>query len=927
MSRLPTGTVTLLFTDIEGSTRLWEQHPDEMTVALARHDALLRSAIESAGGYVFKTVGDAFCAAFAAARDAVVAAGSAQSSLHAETWPENARLRVRMALHTGECEERDGDYFGPAVNRVARLEATAHGGQVLASHSTADLVDGRLPPGVQLVNLGSHELKDLQRPEEVFQLVIDGVPASFPPLRTRIEDEILTEPGNPTNLTRPVSSFVGRDDEMARVKKLLGATRLVTLAGSGGVGKTRLATEVGRSLLAEVPDGVWLVELASLVDPQMVATGVLGDLGIAMQLGREPLDSLVEVLADQERLVILDNCEHVLDGAAALADAVLRRCPNVRMLATSREPLRIDGEVIYRVPSLSLPPENAEDRSDLAGSGAVALFVERASAQVASFEVTDEDAVLVASICRRLDGMPLALELATARLRSMSLAKLHDRLEHRFGLLTGGSRVALPRQQTLGALVNWSFELLSEFERAVFRRSSVFVDGFDLEAAERVCALDDVAEWEVADHLGSLVDKSMVVAEPYGDDLRYRLQETLHEYGAERLAESPSNEGDTSEADRAAGAHCDYYLGLAEQAAPHLEGRSMLVWFRRLDAENLNLRAAIEHALDAHEGAERVLRQFWAAQRYWRDAPQPAQNLALLERALDRVGPDIGADGRTRALYCKGLFLSHINGRQQLEAVGAALDESRESRDRALEADALAYYSRILVNHGRVEEAVAIGAEALALARHIDDPVLLGTVLAQYETTQILGGDPGAEASFLEGLALVERTGDDYTASRLHDNYAVVLLERGDAALARRHIEQSLQLVGTELNARTAISYGNLGLVLLLEGDPHRAESLTLDVLRSCRLAGVLAQFVYLVLTLACCASQLGAPERAAVLHGGADSLIAGLGEVWEPLEARVRAQDLVTLRTRLGDKFESLYAGGVAMTADEIAKVALSPR
>ena len=925
MSSLPTGTVTLLFTDIEGSTRLWEQEPAAMATALERHDDLLRSTIESWGGYVFKTVGDAFCAAFAAARDAVAAAGATQRALHTEAWPDRAQLRVRMALHTGECEERDGDYFGPAVNRVARLETLGHGGQVLVSRSTAELVRDHPPDGTQLINLGSHLLKDLDRPEEVFQLVIDAVPAVFPPLRSD-DDDIPVRLSNPTNLTRPVSSFIGRDDEEAEVLELLNKGRLVTLAGSGGVGKTRLANEIGWTLLDETPDGVWLVELATVSESRLVAAQVLRDLGVADQPGRDALGTLVDVLATQSRLVILDNCEHLLDGCATLAESLVRHCPNVKLLSTSREPLRIDGEVVYRVPSLSLPPEQIDAASDLDGSGAVALFVERAIAQAPDFHLTDDDAPVVASICRRLDGMPLALELATARLRSMSLTQLQERLEHRFGLLTGGSRTALPRQQTLGALVDWSYDLLSESEQALFRRVSVFVDTFDLEAVEGVCALGDIEVWGLADLLASLVDKSLVVAEPRGTSVRYRLQETLHQYGSDRLARSPKS-SDVGEAEQVADAHANYYLTLAEEAAPHLEGRSMLVWFRRLDAENLNLRAAIEHALDAHEGAERVLRQFWAAQRYWRDAPQPAQTLALLERALDRVGPDIGADGRTRALYCKGLFLLHINGRQQLEAVGAALDEARESRDRALEADALACYSRSLVNHGRVEEAVAIGAEALALARHIDDPVLLGTVLAQYEATQILGGDPGAEASFLEGLALVERTGDDYTASRLHDNYALVLLERGDTALARRHIEQSLQLVGTELNARTAISYGNLGLVLLLEGDPHRAESLTLDVLRSCRLAGVLAQFVYLVLTLACCASQLGAPERAAVLHGGADSLIAGLGEVWEPLEARVRAQDLVTLRTRLGDKFESLYARGVAMTADEIAKVALSPR
>jgi len=927
MPGLPTGTVTILFTDIEGSTRLWEQHPDEMAAALARHETLLRFAIESAGGYVFKTVGDAFCATFAAARDAVGAAGSAQRSLHVETWPEKAALKVRMALHTGECEERDGDYFGPAVNRVARLEATAHGGQVVVSRSTAEVLGDRLPSGMQLVNLGSHELKDLDRPEEVFQLVIEGVPASFPPLRTPVKGEVLADLRSPTNLTRPVSSFVGRDDEMAQIANLLGATRLVTLAGPGGVGKTRLATEVGSCLLAETPEGVWLVELAPLVDSGMVASKVVDDLGIAGQQGKEPLTNLLEVLADQERLVILDNCEHLLEDAATVADAVLRRCPKVRMLATSREPLRIDGEVIYQVPSLSLPPEDARDRDDLAGSGAVALFVERASAQVAGFEITDHDAVLVASICRRLDGVPLALELATARLRSMSLAKLHDRLEHRFGLLTGGSRVALPRQQTLGALVDWSYELLSESERTVFRRTSVFVDGFDLEAAERVCALDDIAEFDVADHLSSLVDKSMVVATPDGDDIRYRLQETLHEYGSERLAAAASAEDLPSESDRVAAAHCDYYLGLAEQAGPHLEGRSVLMWLRRLNTEDLNLRAATEHAFDIHDGAKRVLDQFWTARRYWIGSPQPAQVLELVERALEQIGSAIDAGGRARALYCKAVHLFNLDRQRGHDAFREALDAARESGDMALEVDALARYSRSLAQIERGQEAVRASAEALALARQLNDPKLLGTVLARHALTLLLAEEQGAEASFLEGLTIAARTGDDFLAGGLQADYSLCLIERGELVAARYHLELSLQLRGAELNHRTVVTYGNLGLVLLLEGDPKRAQSLALDVLRASRLAGIFVQIPYSVLALACCASQLGVPQHAAVLHGGADALIAVLGEDWEPLEATIRERDLASVRDVLGDEFEPLYAQGLAMPGDEITRLAMSSR
>ena len=510
-------------------------------------------------------MGDAFCAAFASAREAVDAAGAAQRALHTEAWPQAAILRVRMAMHTGECVERDGDYFGPVVNRTARLEATAHGGQVVISGSTADLVRDRLPPGTTLVDLGSHRLKDLDRAEDVFQMTVDGVPGEFPPLRSQ-------KTVAPTNLTESVSSFVGRDVEVGEVVKLLGANRLVTLAGAGGAGKTRLAVEVGRTLLPTITDGVWLVELATWVEPALVASAVLGSLGIGEKFGKSALDTLVTVLAAQDRVIILDNCEHVIQGAAAVADALLRSCPDIALLTTSREPLRIDGEVTYRVPSLSLPPEHVEERSDLAGSGAVALFVERAAVQAPGFEVSDDDAPLVAAICRQLDGMPLALELATARLRSMSLSQMHDRLEQQFGLLTGGSRIALPRHQTLRALVDWSYDLLTDAERALMRRASIFVDGFDLEAAEAVCALDDIPRFDIADLLASLVDKSLVTAEPRGSAHRYRLQETLRQYGAERLAEAGAT-GEGREAGQVAAAHSRYYLGFAELAAPELDGR------------------------------------------------------------------------------------------------------------------------------------------------------------------------------------------------------------------------------------------------------------------------------------------------------------------------------------------------------------------
>ena len=501
--QLPSGTVTLLFTDIQGSTRLWETEPEPMAVALRRHDEILRTAIEAAGGYVFKTVGDAFCAAFATAPAAMDAVLASQRQLSAEHWPTSQPIRVRMGLHTGACEERDRDYFGPVVNRAARLEAVAHGGQVLVSGATAELLTGR----VALKDLGQHRLKDLGRPEQVFQLEAGFLQASFPALAS------LDNPELPNNLPMLLSGFVGRERELGDIRGLVAGSRLVTLTGAGGSGKTRLALQAAAEQTGRAEDGVWLIELASLTDGDQIPGTVATVLGIADLSVPAFADSVTGALASQDTLLLLDNCEHLIEASAKFCEQVIRHCPRVRFLVTSREPLGIDGERVYRVPSLSLPPGDADAVEELAGSDAVQLFAERARAHLPSFRLDAPSVPLVATICRRLDGIPLALELAAARLSSMSLKQVADRLDQRFRLLTGGARNAMPRQQTLQATVEWSFGLLSPRERAALTRLSVFAGGFDLEAAEALGTSETVDEFDVADLVGSLVGKSLVVAD------------------------------------------------------------------------------------------------------------------------------------------------------------------------------------------------------------------------------------------------------------------------------------------------------------------------------------------------------------------------------------------------------------------------------
>jgi len=912
LSQLPTGTVTLLFSDIEGSTRLWEQSPDAMAHALRRHDELLRSAIEGSRGYVFKTVGDAFCAAFPTAKEAVQAAEKAQRALGVEPWPADAVLRVRMALHTGECEERGGDYFGPPLNRVARLESVAHGGQVVLARATTDLVRDHLPVGVGLRALGTHRLKDLGRPEEVFQLEIEGLDAEFPPLRSLDNPELLH------NLPELVSSFVGREGEVAEVRRMVEESRLVTLTGPGGVGKTRLALQVAAELLDGSGDGVWLVELAAVRDPEDVPAAVASTLGIKEQPGRSMHDALVAALADRNVLVVLDNCEHLVGACAKLAETVVRSCPKVYLLATSRETLGIDGERVFRVPSLSVPPENAEERSELAASGAATLFVERANTLATGFTLTDDSAPLVAAICRRLDGMPLAIELAAARLRSMSLSHLHSRLDQRFHLLTGGSRTALPRQQTLRAMVDWSYDLLNSFEQAVLRRLSVFVGGFELEAAESVCGFGDIEEFDVAGLLGSLVDKSLVVADTSATAVRYRLLETIRQYAAEKLVAAADGEETGAPA-----AHAAYYLGYVQEVAPHLTGRFQETWLSRLEVEYPNLRAAAVHLLADAGGATRALLLFGVPRRYWWCFQHRAEIMDLLDRAIE-LAQDETPWARAAALTCKAYMLGQSDLAAQAACARRAVDVAREAGDRELEAEALSLVCFNAYFRGVPGEGLGPGAEAVTIARQLGDLVILGQALLFYAAVVYVDDGEAAEAIYREALVVVDQSGDLFTTSFLRNNYGCLLLLDGRVADARRELEAALAITRTLVPRRTPGTLNNLGMVLFKEGDNAGATSLFTDALRTSRLSGDVSAPAYALLGLAWVATLAGDDERATILHGGADARLAAHGGAWESPEKEYRDHDLGTLRARLGADFDPLYDNGRAMPDDAMVDLAL---
>ena len=917
-AQIPSGTVTLLFTDIEGSTRLWEAEPEQMAVALRRHDEILRSSIMQAGGYVFKTVGDAFCAAFGSASAAAGALLAAQQQIGAEAWPVSRPVRVRMGLHTGVCEERERDYFGPAVNRAARLEAVAHGGQVLISGATAELLSGSLADGVSLRDLGMHRLKDLGRPEQVFQLEAGFLADSFPPLSS------LDSPELPNNLPAMLSAFVGREAEVAEITDLVAGVRLVTLTGAGGSGKTRLALQVAAELLGHGADAAWFADLAPVTDGEQIASVVAGAVGLP-ETGLPVLGTLIQSLSGQQVLIVLDNCEHVVDAAAKFCDQVLQQCGRARILVTSREPLGIDGEQIYRVPSLSLPPDGAETAADLAGSDAVRLFAERARATDSRFAITEDSAGLVASVCRRLDGIPLALELAAARLSSMSLKQISDRLDQRFRLLTGGSRNAMPRQQTLQATVEWSFSLLHPAERETLLALSVFAGGFDLEAAEAVCTSDSVDAFDVLDLLRSLVDKSLVVADRAGEAVRYRLLETIRQYSAASLL------GSAGEADmlRLRDRHAARYLGLAEQAGPELLGPAQRDWLRRLDGDWDNLRAALEH-LAADGRAGESIRLATALDRFSQSRGH-AELGAYLRRAIEQA--DAGAEVPP-ALLARALvtmcWIANFFERGDASALAdahlraeRALALARAAGDLRLEARALAFTLEPGTTEAHRAGQRKIHAEAVALARQTGDVHLLGELLGWF------GAGPIEErsAARLEALDCFRRTGDDLgAATQLHHLYGENL-QAGRLAEAEGYLSQAIALaepLGDEVFLFMFMM--DRAVLLLITGRPAEAAPLVRRCLLVIRRLGLLFAVGEELMAAACVAGWRGQHETAARLHGAADAAIAReIAEhtiSWSDAEQDLRQRTQDKLRMLLGEpEYQDAYQAGAGLpTIDAVA-------
>lgn len=941
---LHASTYTFLFTDIEGSTRYWEHQPEAMRASLERHNEILRRAIEGNGGWVFRTAGDAFHASFKTATAALAAAAEAQRKLYTQEWELEGAIRVRMALHSGEAEEKDGDYVGGSLNRIGRLISVCHGGQTLLTQATQELVRDNLPEGVTLLDLGRHRFRDLIYPERVFQAAIEGLPANFPPLKSL---EAI-----PNNIPTQLTSFIGRESELDRARELLSEARLLTLTGPGGTGKTRLALQAAAAELEAFPDGVWVVELASLSDPAQVIRSAAGVLNIREHPEMPIQESIKEALRSRRLLLVLDNCEHLIEACAQMADTLLRSCPELKILASSREVLGIPGETTLRVPPLSLPDiSRSISVEELASSEAVQLFVERAKAALPNFALNGQNAASIAAICWRLDGIPLAIELAAARVRLLKPEQIADRLDNLFRLLTGGSRTALPRQRTLEAMIDWSHDLLSEAERALFRRLSVFLGGWTLEAAEQVCTGDGQSGGDkqlamlpepTLDLLAQLVNKSLVVVDERESEARYRLLETIRQYAQNKLV-------DSGEATQLRDNHLRYFKKFSDQAQAGLMGEDQPGWYDRLERDHDNFRAALDWG-QVHD-PESVLEigsnlvHFWSGRGYASEGRrrlqagleglegmerEPEENLKrqkIVARALNSYGEMAIVQG------------DHLAARQALERCVEILREIGESKEMVFSTSLLSLAYLFL---GEIEQSQELAEEGVRLGRELGEPIGLAlslSILAQINVRSP-DGQATAREQIEESARLIRAHGNRWFSALSLLGLGIVAHLAMDLDTATRHFLESREIfleTGDQHFSNASLSY--IADVARLRGEFDQATRLYQETIGGwLKLGhrGGVARCLECLAFMTAAQAYGSDPEvsskvlqRAATLLGAAETIreASGAGatideqlEYWEQVSA-LRAK--VEEDAQVKGLFEKAWDRGRMMDLDEALEFA----
>jgi len=913
--------VTFLFTDIEGSTHRWEAQPAAMAVAVARHEALLQQAIAAHSGYVFKTIGDSFCATFATAADALAAALAAQQALAAEAWdPGLGGIRVRMGLHSGAAEERDGDYFGPPVNRVARLLAVAHGGQILLSQIAYDLARDTLPPGLQVRDLGEHRLRDLARAEHIYQLISPDLPAAFPALKT--------VDNHPNNLPPQPSPLIGRTAEIAAIRATLqrSEVRLLILTGPGGTGKTRLSLQIAADSLDEFPDGVFFVPCAPLTDPALVSTTIAEILRIRQEANQAPGEALTDYLRDKEMLLLLDNFEQVTAGAPQIT-TLLAATRRLKVLITSRIRLQISQEYDYPVPPLACPdPHHLPPLAELAAVAAVRLFVERAQAVQPDFALTQDNAAVVAAICARLDGLPLALELAAARIRLLPPQALLTRLSSRLKLLTGGARDLPTRQQTLRGAIAWSYDLLAADERALFRRLAVFPGGCTLEAAAAVCNATGDLALDLLDGVQTLADNSLLRQDATAGEPRFTMLETIREYGLEQLAASGEEETICRQ-------QMQFFLALVERAEPELGRPQQETWLARLDRELDNLRATFDWALQQGE-AETACRLSVGLGQFWRLREHVSEGHHWLETTLalsQNASAALPARLRAKVLNWTG-SVATIDGAfdRAVDLLEQSVTLYREVGDQLGIAEALNNLVWALGHQGYYTRAIAYGVESVTLYRTVGQKRDLVHGLYNLGCLTIWSDDPAQAAGLLEeSRVLARELGDSMRMAQILNALGDVARMQGDLAQAVAYYEESLALFraqGKEL--WTSMVLHNLGQVALRQGDLAQASRCFAAGLARDPKLGDITEMFSCVAGLGEVAAGQGQMGRAARLLGAAEALFAARGVKLGAKERVPFDQALARARAQLdAAAWAAAWAAGAALTLEQAIAYATAGR
>ena len=953
MASLPSGTVTFLFTDIEGSTRLMQEHPHDMPALLARHHEILHQSIQAENGYVFQIVGDAFCAAFHSASDALNAALHAQRLLYYEQWSP-APIKVRMGIHTGAAKlDSTSDqiiYSGyTTLALTQRVMSAGHGGQVLISSATRELVWENLPAGIELLDLGERRLKDLMHPKHLYQLSARDLPSTFPPLKTL--DAFLN------NLPAQLTSFIGREHEIAEVKRELRAHRLVTLTGPGGTGKTRLSLQVAADLLDQFHHGVWFIELAALTDPELIPQTILSAIGISEQSGKPPLELLREYLHGKKSLIVLDNCEHLIEASARVADVLLNAAPNLRVLASSREALAVKGEASYPVPSLSLPDiKHLPVIEQLSQYEAVRLFIDRALLVSPHFVVDKDNAPFIAQICYRLDGIPLAIELAAARVKVLSIEQISKRLDDRFRLLTGGERTALPRQQTLRALIDWSYDLLSENERLLLHRLSVFAGGWTLEAAEEVCAGEGIESYDVLDLLTQLINKSLVdvLGKSSRAEPRYRMLETIRQYAREKLLDGPDS---AVLRDR----HLTYFVKLVEQAEPELYRSNQHSWLNRLQNEIDNLRTALEWSLatDVESGLQ-IASLPW---RFWQGYGYLQELGTWLRQLLERHDTVNALHAHALAVYSFYIFrqgrLPEAIGlaRQSLEMARALSDKHVEAFGQSLlgiftvtqgnvgegephlmqslslyralgdkigQADTTEWLS---IQSGDSEHAIAFTKESLRLYRELGDLTGIASSLTSLARLTFWSGDVSSPVAWLEeACSIARQLGDESNEAYALTTYGCLVHWQGNYEQAITYFEDAIRLCEKSGDYyRNLWAHVFMAHTVLRQGNLQSARKLLNDSIRDTQEAGLMIALVFALEGVASLHVQLGEMEHATRLLAWTDAMREKMGDHRPPIEQGAVDRDLGVIHSKLNDgDFVRLSTEGRSMTLEEAVTLAL---